>query len=511
MDGAAHYSMPLPFNKNKFKLFNNKTLVLNRSMSLKRKFLKNPSYKKEYTDFVEDMIARGFAEEVRNSDALDNQDVWYIPHFGVFHKTKGKLRFVFDCAAKYEGVSLNDCLLKGPDYLNSLIGIICRFRRFKVAFSCDIEKMFYNFRVYSTDRNYLRFLWWKKGDTSQPLSVFRMTAHLFGAVLSPACASFGLRRVAYEFPECGSDVLDFITKDFYVDDGLKSVRTEQEAVDLVKRTVEACKRRGIRLHKFTSNSEVLLGSLPESECAERNNILNLNLEDFPVERVLGILWNIRDDCFQFKVSLNSKPETKRGILSMASSIFDPLGWIAPFSLRAKLVLQAICRDELDWDEEVLPDVLKRWKAWFEETRLLHELRIERCLQSKAPGVPREMQWHHFSDASEIAYGACTYLRMVDSLGQISVKLVMAKSKVAPIAVVTVPRLELMAAVLAVRLSEVVSRECDYAGAKHYFWTDSEIVLGYIRNEAKKFKVFVANRVQEIHDSCSPSQWRHVSG
>ena len=510
VDGTGHYSMPLPFNRKKTKLFNNKALVLNRAASLKRKIVKNPSYGGMYTEFVEDMIVRGFAEEVSNPDDSDG-NVWYIPHFGVFHKTKGKIRVVFDCAAKYEGVALNDCLLKGPDYLNSLVGIICRFRKFAVAFSCDVEKMFYAFRVHPSDRDYLRFLWWKGGDVNRPLSTFRMTAHLFGAVSSPACASFGLRRVASEFPECGPDVLNFITTDFYVDDGLKSVRSEEEAVDLVTRTVEVCRRRGIRLHKFTSNSETLLESLPASECAEKNNVLNLNLDEYPTERVLGILWNIKKDCFQFRINLVSKPDTKRGILSMASSIFDPLGWIAPFSLRAKLILQDMCREKLDWDDEVLPAVLGRWKSWCEESRSLHELNIDRCLQGKATGDPKELQWHHFSDASESAYGACSYLRVVDNLGDVAVKLVMAKSKVAPLAVVTVPRLELMAAVLAVRLSVIVERECGFVGARHFFWTDSEIVLGYIRNEAKRFKIFVANRVQEIHDTSSSSQWQHISG
>ena len=174
---------------------------------------------------MEDMISRGFAEEVLNPDVVSKKGVWYLPHFGVYHKMKGKLRVVFDCAAKYEGVSLNDTLLKGPDYLNSLIGILCRFRLHSVAFSCDVEKMFYCFHVHSIDRDFLRFLWWKDGDTSQPPTTYRMTAHLFGAVSSPACASFGLRRVAYEFPKFGKEVSDFITNDFYVDDGLKSVPT----------------------------------------------------------------------------------------------------------------------------------------------------------------------------------------------------------------------------------------------------------------------------------------------
>ena len=410
VDDSLHYSMPLPFNDNKGKLFNNKAQVMKRTMSLKRKMIKDRSYRAEYTEFMEEMVRKGFAEEVDDSLDSNSSHVWYLPHFGVFHKTKGKLRVVFDCAAKYENISLNDTLMKGPDYINSLTGILCRFRKHPVAFSCDVEKMFYAFHVHPEDRDYLRFLWWRKGDVSVPLSTYRMTAHLFGAISSPACASFGLRRIAKEFVEYGEDVLDFISHDFYVDDGLRSVRNEEDAISLVRRTVELCSKRGVRLHKFVSNSDELMKSLPETECASKNHLLSLDLEEYPTERVLGILWNARRDVFQFKVNASRNPRTRRELLSVTSSIFDPLGWIAPFTLRARLILQQICREGLEWDDQASPFLLNRWESWYKETVKLSDLSISRCLRYQGCSEPINTQLHHFADASEDAYGACSYLR-----------------------------------------------------------------------------------------------------
>ena len=487
VDQSDHYSMPLPFNKGKENLFNNRALVINRAMALKRKMNKDPDYKREYSEFMEEMLTKGFAEEVRDPNETLNPNVWYVPHFGVFHKTKGKLRVVFDRAARYRGVALNDTLLKGPDYLNSLVGILCRFRKHPVAFCCDVEKMFYAFHVQPSHRDYLRFLWWKGGDTTQTMSTFRMTAHLFGAVSSPACASFGLRRIPEEFPEYGRDVLRFISDDFYVDDGLKSVPDIKTAIDLVRKTVEACSRRGVRLHKFTSNSKPLLESLPESECAEKTNLLNLSLDKYPSERVLGVLWNIKDDCFEFKVRADKSPTTRREILSVTSGIFDPLGWIAPFTLKAKQVLQLLCKDKLDWDDKAPPLALREWEGWYKGTKFLQQLGIKRCVQSDDQEEQKEIQWHHFADASETAYGACSYMRMVNKAGQVAVHLVMAKSRVAPVASMTIPRLELMAAVVATRLSVILEREMGYTGIQHFFWTDSKTVLGYLNNEAKYLK------------------------
>ena len=511
VDTTGHYSMPLPFNQQKVKLFNNRQLVAHRMSSLRRKLDRNPAFREEYVGFMGEMVEKGFAEEVNDPVGGTDKPVWYIPHFGVFHKTKKKLRVVFDCSARYRDVSLNDALYKGPDYINSLAGILCRFRKHPIAFSCDVEKMFYAFHVHVADRDFLRFLWWKGGNTSRQASVYRMTTHLFGAVSSPACATFGLRFMAREFPNHGQDVLNFINEDFYVDDGLKSIWSEKEAVSLVGRTIALCNTRGIRLNKFSSNSKVLLDSLPDSECAIKGDLLNLDLDECITERVLGVLWDIKTDSFRFKVITNRTPLSRREILSVTSSIFDPLGWIAPFTLRARLVLQRICRGVRDWDEDVPQPMLDNWNAWYREASDLSELSIKRCWQDEHYSKLRIVQLHHFADASEDAYGACSYLRTIDSIGRISVVLVMAKARVAPLASITIPRLELMAAVVAARLSIILDKELRLDCVSHHFWTDSKIVLGYLRNDSKRFKIFVANRIQEIHDISKTSQWGHVSG
>ena len=510
VDKSGSYSLPLPFNSRKGELFDNKNLVMNRAMSLKRKLEKNPDYKRDYSAFMKDTLDRGFAEKVQQPDTAPKEKVWYIPHFGVFHKVKKKIRVVFDCSARYRGLSLNDALLKGPDYMNSLVGILCRFREQPTAFACDIEKMFYAFQVQPADRDYLRFLWWEGGDTSKPLTTFRMRAHLFGAVSSPSCATYGLRSVAKEFEEkYGSSVHEFVSRNFYVDDGLQSVHGESNAQELISNTVSLCKERNIRLHKFSSNSRKVLEGLPPSECAISSATLDLNLVEPTTERVLGILWDIRQDSFQFKTLLDIHPTTRRKILSVTSTIFDPLGWISPFTLRARGILQQTCKDGLEWDDTVPTEILNNWRDWCKEVSSLHKLSIRRCFHHDDYKFDKIVQLHHFSDASSQGFGACSYIRIVDNLDRVTVNLVMAKARVTPIASTTIPRLELMGAVLATRLSAILNRELTFENIENFFWSDSNIVLGYIANEAKRFKVYVSNRIQEIHSASDPSQWRHI--
>ena len=120
----------------------------------------------------------------------------YVPHTGVYHPKKKKIRIVFDCSAQYRGVSLNQQLLQGPDLINDLVGVLLRFREEPVAFIVGIKSMFHKFYVTEQHRNLLRFLCWKEGDPKKELVEYRMKVHLFGAVSSPGCANFGLKRAA---------------------------------------------------------------------------------------------------------------------------------------------------------------------------------------------------------------------------------------------------------------------------------------------------------------------------
>lgn len=459
---------------------------------------------------MQDIITRGDAEKVPVEE-LENQPAWYIPHHGVYHPQKpGKIRVVFDCSARFQNTALNDHLLTGPELTNTLVGVLCRFRKGPVAFMCDVERMFHQFRVRPEDQDYLRFLWWEHGDLESSPSVFRMRVHLFGAASSPGCANFGLKHLATEGQEQFSQAaVKFIQRNFYVDDGLVSVMTDTEAVQLVKEARQICSTGNLRLHKFVCNRKKVLESIPDEECAASVKEQDMALGEPLMERALGVQWCVSSDDFQFRVTVKEHPMTRRGILSTVASIYDPLGFVAPFILLGKQILQQMCRENVGWDEP-LPEALRtQWEAWEQDLQNLAQVKIKRCfLPSHFSNVTR-YELHHFSDASIIGYGECSYLRVVNTDGEVHCSLVIGKARVAPTKVTTIPRLELSAAVVAARMSIMLRNELDIEDLQEYFWTDSRVVLGYINNDARRFHVFVANRIQRIKSTTEPKQWRYV--
>ena len=248
-------------------------------------------YKMDYTDFMEEIIKSGYAEKVNSqvSDEYDEQ-VWYLPHHGIYHPKKpGKIRVVFDCSAEYKGHSLNYHLLSGSDLTNSLLGVLCRFHQESVVITCDTEKMFYQVYVSEEHRNLLRFLWWDNGDLQKEPTEYRMTVHLFGATSSSGCANIALKAFADDAElECGSRAADFVRKNFYVDDGLISLSTPSEAVNLVSNTQALCKKSGFHLHKFMSNNKEVLRSISPSDLTKGIQELDLTCDSLPEERTLGV-------------------------------------------------------------------------------------------------------------------------------------------------------------------------------------------------------------------------------
>ena len=304
----GHFELPLPF-KDEVKLPNNKSVALKRFNGLKVRLMKNEQYLKDYVTFMNDLIEKGYAEKVPE-DQLLNEPVWYIPHHGVYHPKKpGKIRVVFDCSAQYKGESLNHHLLQGPDQINSLTGVLCRFRQDKVAFVCDIEGMFHQVSVMPKHRDFLRFLW---SDNNLPPSEYRMTVHLFGATSSPGCANYALKTTAdiYE-KECGKDAADFVRRNFYVDDGLKSTASEAEARKLIHDSREMCKQGGFNLHKFACTHRDVLNAIPAEQRAKDIQNLDLSHERLPISRTLGVEWCIEQDEFRFRIDMKDSPVTRR--------------------------------------------------------------------------------------------------------------------------------------------------------------------------------------------------------
>ncbi len=378
---------------------------------------------------MNDVIANGYAEEVAPIDVKSDKKVWFIPHHGVYHPKKPrKIRVVFDCSAEFEGQSLNQNLLQGPDLTNNLVGVLGRFRKEPVAVMCDIESMFCQVRVAKQHRDLLRFLWWKDGDSLKDPVEFRMTVHLFGAVSSPACANFALKRTAQDNEEeLGSDPANFLRRDFYVDAGLKSVSTLAEAVSLVHGVKEMCKRGGFNLHKFTSNQKEVIDSIPVKDRAQGIKEIDLNRDALPVEHALGVQWCIESDVFQFRITLKDHPCTRRGILSTISSIYDPLGFLAPVLLDGKCLLQMLCKDKVDWDDPVPDHVKSRWEKWISELLHIESLSVPRCYKPTNFGNVTNIQLHHFSDASNRGYGQCSYLRLENDRGNVNCVFVKSQS------------------------------------------------------------------------------------
>lgn len=506
----GHYQLELPWRHSSVCLPNNVELAEMRLQQLKRRFQRDATLLDKYTNTMQGYIDNGYAKLV-NSEEISNQQkqVWYLPHHPVFHPQKpDKLRIVFDCAAKWKGTSLNDQLLQGPDLTNNLIGVLTRFREKPIAVKADIEAMFHRVRVAPEDCDSLRFLWWTDGDFSKDPETYQMTVHLFGATSSPSCANFSLRKTAQDNSEdFDSEIVNTVLRNFYVDDCLKSVETKSEGIKLVEQLCALLNRGGFRLTKWVSNDMDVLAKIPMNERAR--SLVNLDMQDISVEHALGVLWNVKTDKFQFDTVKKTKPATRRGVLSIVSSLYDPLGFISPCILPAKILLQSLCKMKIGWDTEMGCEEIKVWKCWLDGLSELTHLNVDRCFKPAEMSQYSEVQLHHFADASQSAYGAVSYLRLLDENGAVHCSFVMGKSRLAPLKSLTIPRLELMAAVLAVKLDKLIKSELDMCVDKTVFWTDSMIVLQYILSESRRFQTFVANRLAMIHEGSNPTQWNHV--
>ena len=251
---------------------------------------------------------------------------------------KGKLRVVFDCACKTGGVCLNDVLKRGPSVTSSLLGVLLRFREGEVAFTCDVEAMFHRVHLTAADSDLFRFLWFRDNDPSKGLVALRMKSHVFGAVSSPGVAGIALRQCAEDgradFPKAAS----ILEKNTYVDDALVATENASDAAKVAQELQELCMRGGFNMTKFTSNSAEVLKQIPVAHRGKNARSLDLDRDELSPEKALGMKWSVVRDSFQFEFKERRQADTRRGMLSVVSSIFDPLGIVAPVTLAGKALL-----------------------------------------------------------------------------------------------------------------------------------------------------------------------------
>ncbi|XP_074657307.1 uncharacterized protein LOC141910513 [Tubulanus polymorphus] len=500
----GHYVTKLLWQRSDVKLPDNKPCALNRLRSVE-KMLKNDAKKTDaYSKTFQTYLEKGYARKLTAKEAdVPSPKRWFLPHHAVCNPKKKKLRVVFDAASSYQGVSLNNQLMSGPDFLQRLPGILLRFRQEPVAVMGDIEAMYHQVKIAEEDQPALSFLW-RDLEDREP-DAYQMVVNIFGARCSAAIACFALRKTADE-PGVAADVRDAILRDFYMDDFLHSETTPPEATRMVQDVTRAVRHGGFRLTKLLSNSREVIQALPPGELS-----VDVATDRLPSERALGVWWNAETDEIGIKLpSLELKRFSRRELLRLISSIFDPFGMIAPVIIRAKIQMQATWSRKLHWDAELPEEDVVQWRELLQDLPKLSEVTIPRCFKpTDVEPVRREL--HLFCDASEKAFGAVAYFRMMMPDGTTRCCFVMSKTRVAPLKKMSIVRLELQAAVLAVRLGESIKKEVTCHIDETLYWSDSKVVLSYVSNESKRFHMFVAVRVAEIHDSTIPKQWRHVPG
>ncbi|XP_052704714.1 uncharacterized protein LOC128180620 [Crassostrea angulata] len=362
-DTDGFWSAPLPFKESKPVMPNNYSQAWKRALILNTSLKKDHHKRQHFFAFMSKVLASG-AAEVAPSDIPG--ECWYLPLFGVYNSKKpDQIRGVFDSSAVFQDVSLNSVLMSGPDLTNNLVGILMRFRENAIAISGDIQQMFYAFRVHEDHRDYLRFFWYEDNNFEKPLIQYRMKAHVFGNTPSPAVATYGLRKASSVGDD---DVRKFVYNNFYVDDGLTSLATESEAINLMRKTQATLKNNGnIRLHKIASNSVNVMKSFPIDDLGSDLKELNhcADICNLPVQHSLGMQWDLNCDMFVFKISNAETPYTRRGLLSTMNRIFDPMGFISPVTISGKILHRELVSPGCHWDEPLTEEHLRRWRIWID--------------------------------------------------------------------------------------------------------------------------------------------------
>ncbi|XP_055622254.1 uncharacterized protein LOC129765843 [Toxorhynchites rutilus septentrionalis] len=493
-------------------------MAVKRLKSLERRLLKDNELYDKVRCMVSEYLTKGYAHKASELELADtNQSkVWYLPLNVVINPKKpGKVRLVWDAAAAVAGVSLNSKLLKGPDMLTALPAVICKFREKKVGFGADIKEMYHQLKIRKEDKQAQRFLF-RENPASAP-EVFIMDVATFGATSSPCSAQFvknmNAKEFAGRFPEAARAILE----NHYVDDYFDSTETVEEAVKLAKEVTFVHSKGGFELRNWVSSSEVFLREMGETK---ENQCVHFNQDkETGQERVLGIVWNSVSDEFTFSARLREdllpyligeRRPTKRGVMSCIMSLFDPIGFLASFTIYGKMLIQDLWRSGCAWDQQINDECSEKWNRWVGRLPEIERVRIPRYHFTGGLSVDYStLQLHVLVDASENAYGAVAYFRVMTASGPIC-SLVMARSKVAPLKQLSIPRLELQAAVLGSRLLNSIIDNHSVEVKQRFIWTDSRTVLSWIHSDQRRYKQFVAFRIGEILSLTKLDEWRWVS-
>lgn len=502
-DQNGRFVVRLPFKTDApITLGSSRDNAIQRLLQIEKKFLRDPQLGEDYKLFMKQYLDLGHMKQVDKVSSA-----YYIPHHPVIKasSTTTKLRVVFDASHKSSsGTSLNDHLIVGPTIQDSLTALITRWRKYPIAFTADLEKMYRQILINKLDQSFQRIVW--RDSPKDEIQDFQLLTVTYGT----ACAQYLAIRSLHQLAEDGGQSHPLAAKrlleDFYVDDLLSGAYDVSEALQIQHELRELCSTAGLNLRKWASNHDALLQAVPPCDREIKTTLL---IEFDDTIKSLGINWDPRSDNFLFQSTLHSSTAsiTKRSILSEISKLFDPLGWLSPIIIRAKILMQQMWILDKGWDDELPSSVLNQWSQLRKDFEQVHIFSFSRSI-NHSPNATIEL--HGFSDASIHAYAAVVYSRIVQDDHTYTISLIAAKSKVAPIKQVTLPRLELCGAHLLTKLLRKIQADLNNANTTSFAWCDSTIVLQWLQGHPNRLKTYVANRVSDILEYGDIKRWRHVS-
>lgn len=506
-DVSGRFIVTMPRSHNYIPIENSKSVAIKRLYSIEARFKGDLSTKSQYQDFMEEYEALDHMEVI--SSKLENdrgQETVYLSHHPVWKDKlrKNKIRIVFNGSFPDQNrISFNNTLLVGPSIQPELFEVITNFRLHKVAVTADIEKFYRQILVSPEQQDLQRILW--RSEPTQPIKIFRLKTLTYGLKPSSFLALRTLREVSDQDGNkyCHA-AAQAVKNNFYVDDYLQSFPTEEEGLLVVNDVIKLLRDGCFPLHKFSSNSAEFMSAIDKSIQAVEDPDL---FKDDAIIKTLGLQWNVNVDTFTYSNKLPIEPPyTKRNVLSKIASIFDPMHFLSPVIVQAKMFMQKLWLLKIDWDQEVPQEFLRDWLSFESSLQDLSLISIPRKLCGKT--VLMQPDLHIFCDASRNAYGCCAYLlNTTDQVTESS--LVCSKSKISPLKQITIPRLELCGAVLAVKLKAKLLNILQVSIRKTVFWTDSQALLAWLSKPGYMWKTFVSHRVEKIHSLSSLQDWKYV--
>ncbi|XP_037821723.1 uncharacterized protein LOC119610536 [Lucilia sericata] len=501
-DSTGRYVVTLPFKPEfpeTLTLGQSKQNVRAQFIRTESSLLRNPVIKNMYDDVVKEYLTLDHMRPVKDSPSSS----CYLPHHPVIKldRKTTKLRVVFNASNKTSnGNSLNDCLFVGPTLQADLVLLILRWRFFRFVFNCDITQMYRQIRLDSSHTPFQRILF--RDSPTEEIQEYELQTVTFGVNCAPYLAIRTLVQLAEDSEAEYPLAAKILRKCMYVDDVLTGTHEISTALIARDQLIAALTSAGFVLRKWTSNEKAILSGIPVEHLVDAKLLTFIESSS---SKTLGLRWNAQSDSFYFnvdRISMRSS-HTKREVLSIIARLFDPVGWLGPVIIVAKM---KVWQDQIDWDAALKPATEAEWQKFAASYHEVNDIQIPRWVNY----IPNStVELHVFSDASEKAYAGVIYARVERPNGEIYTHLLTAKTKVAPIKSISLPRLELCGALLATDLLKSVLFEIDIPLCQIYCWTDSTIVLAWLKKDPCSWATFVANRVCKIQEVVGRHNWHHV--